>query len=132
VRGRQYERIAGSLTTFKEAFRRGVDERHRGNSDLAAVILQRAESLALDDACRVALGAAYRDLQMLDKAEALYRGVLSRGPSRAAQVGLAAVLRDMGSRSETEALCRAVLARYPHDQYARAMLAAIQADARRR
>lgn len=131
VRNRRYQMTANNLTTYSEAFRRGVEERRRGNSELAAVILRRAESLASHDACRVALGAAYRDLQMLERAEAVYRDVLSRDPSKAAQVGLAAVLRDQGRRSEAAVLCRAVLARYPGDQYAQATLAAIQADARR-
>jgi tetratricopeptide (TPR) repeat protein len=130
ARRRRHEKIADSLSSFEEAFRRGVEERHEGHTELALVILQRAESLAPNDACRVALAAAYRDLLKLERAEAIYRGVLRRAPNRAAQVGLAAVLRDSGRLPEAEALCRAVLARYPDDEYAQRTLRAIRADRR--
>ena len=130
VRLRRFQRIADGLSTFEEAFQRGVEERGKGHSELEAVILERAERLAHHDAARVALAAAYRDLQRLDRAEAIYREVLRRGERPAARVGLAGVLRDRGRLNEARLQCQAVLKRDPGNEYALHTLKAIEADMR--
>jgi tetratricopeptide (TPR) repeat protein len=94
------------------------------------VFLERALKLVSSDAARIALAAAYRDLQKLERAEAVYRAILADGENRAAQVGLAGVLRDLGSLPEALARCHLVLRRYPNDEHALRTLRAIQADMR--
>jgi tetratricopeptide (TPR) repeat protein len=130
VRRRQHERLAANAPTFAEAFRQGVEARRRGKGELAVVFLEKAETLASSDAARIALAAAYRDIQKLDKAEAVYRAILAHGENRAARIGLAGVLRDLGNLPEAKALCRLVLSRYPNDDHAWHTLRAIEADMR--
>jgi ribonuclease HI len=125
---RQHQEMADKITTFEDAFLRGLHARKRGNNHLAVVLLERACSLRPYDAYRIALAASYRATGRLADAETTYRSILERGFNKAAAVGLAGVLRDQGRVVKAAELDREVLRGYPDDSHAHRNLLSIPAD----
>ncbi len=127
---------AQTITTYQEAFRRGVEQKDQEEAGFAIACLWRAVELSTSRAqsiqCRTALGAAYRarkDPTSLERAAAQYELILRHAPQHlAAMTGLAAVLRDQGELSQAKTLYERVLAVAPQDGHALNGLAGVLHD----
>ncbi len=129
---------AQTITTYQEAFRRGVEQKDQEYAGSAIACLWRAVELSTSRAqsiqCRTALAAAYRarkDSLSLERAAAQYELVLRHAPEHLpAMTGLAAVLRDLGELSQAKTLYERVLALAPQDGHALNGLAGVLHDLR--
>jgi tetratricopeptide (TPR) repeat protein len=129
-------RQAQAVSTWDDAFQRGVEQKADEYAGLAIAYLWRAVELSTSRwqsvACRTALGAAYRTLKdslSLERAAAQYELILQHVPDDLpAKNGLAAVLRDQGELSQARQLYEQVLAVAPRDAHALAGLAGVLHD----
>jgi tetratricopeptide (TPR) repeat protein len=124
---------AQAIPTYREAFRRGVEQKEQEYAGYAIACLWRAVEFSTNRAqstqCHTALGAAYRarkDPLSLERAAAQYELVLQHAQEHlAAMTGLAAILRDQGELSQAQALYERVLAVAPLDSHALNRLAGV-------
>jgi tetratricopeptide (TPR) repeat protein len=127
---------AQAVSSWDDAFQRGVEQKADEYAGLAIAYLWRAVELSTSRwqsvACRTALGAGYRALKdplSLERAAAQYELILQHVPDDLpAKNGLAAVLRDRGELSQARRLYEQVLAVAPRDAHALAGLAGVLHD----
>jgi tetratricopeptide (TPR) repeat protein len=127
---------AQAVSTWDDAFQRGVEQKADEYGGLAIAYLWRAVELSTSRwqsvACRTALGAAYRALKdplSLERAAGQYELVLKHVPDDLpARKALAAVLRDQGELGQARQLYEQVLVVAPRDPHALAGLAGVLHD----